>query len=296
MVSSAIALEATGNVNTESPQRRPVQVLAVTGGKGGVGKSNVTINLAIELGKLGRKVLVLDADLGLANIDVLCGIKPQGTLADVLRGELSLDEIVVQIDDHVSLLPASSGASRVASMTQVEYGGLIQAFSSMQAPIDILIVDTPAGISNQVTAFCRAAREVVVVVCDEPTSVSDACSTIEVLSKEFQVKRFNILVNKVSSSDRALDLFDSVVERADQQVEDERSEVVLSYLGAIPQDKNLHIGACEQSPVVKSFPASGASIAFKKLAKKIHGWPEPHQPIGHVEFFVERLVMQGVTE
>jgi len=203
---------------------------------------------------------------------------------------------VVQIDEHVSLLPASSGASKVASLTQAEYGGLIQAFSGMQAPIDMLIVDTPAGISNQVTAFCCAAREVVVIVCDEPTSVADACSTIKVLSKEYQVKRFNILVNKVSSPDRALDLFDSVVERTDRQSADAHSEVVLSYLGAIPQDKNLHIGACEQSPVVKSYPGSGASVAFKKLAKKIHGWPEPHQPIGHVEFFVERLVMQGVTE
>jgi len=152
MVSSAIALDAAENVNTG--QRQPVQVLAVTGGKGGVGKSNVTINLAIELGKLGHHVLVLDADLGLANIDVLCGIQSRGTLTDVLRGEKSLDEIVVHIDERVSLLPASSGASKVASLTQVEYGGLVQAFSSMQSPIDMMIIDTPAGICNQVTSFC----------------------------------------------------------------------------------------------------------------------------------------------
>jgi len=291
MVSSAIALEATENVNKQPHTRQPVQVLAVTGGKGGVGKSNVTVNLAIELGKLGRNVLILDADLGLANIDVLCGLQPQGTLANVLCGELSLDEILVQVDERVSLLPASSGASRVASLTQAEYGGLIQAFSSMQAPIDTLIIDTPAGICNQVTAFCRAAREVVVVVCDEPTSVSDAYSTIAVLSSEYHVKRFNILVNKVTSSDRALDLFDKVVEKTDVNL-----DVMLSYLGAIPQDEHLHIGVCEQSPVVRSYPGSQAAIAFKCLAKTISGWPEPEQPIGHVEFFGERLVIQGVTE
>ena len=290
-VSSAIALAATENVNKQHQPRQPVQVMAVTGGKGGVGKSNVTINLAIELGKLGRNVLILDADLGLANIDVLCGIQPHGTLTDVLDGKHSLDEIVVQIDEHVCLLPASSGASKVASLTRAEYGGLIQAFSSMQVPIDTLLIDTPAGIGCQVTAFCSAAREVIVVVCDEPTSVADTYSTIKVLSKEFKVKRFNILVNKAASSDRALDLFDRVLDKTDVGL-----DVMLNYLGAIPQDNNLHMGACEQSPVVRSYPGSQASLAFKKLAKIVDGWPEPKQPIGHVEFFVERLVMQGVTE
>ncbi len=291
MVSSAIALEATENVNKQCHSRQPVQVLAVTGGKGGVGKSNVTINLAIELGKLGRKVLVLDADLGLANIDVLCGIHTKGTLADVLKGELSLDDILVQVDDNVSLLPASSGVSNMTSLSQAEYGGLIQAFSGMQAPIDTMIIDTPAGLSHQVTAFCKAAREVVVVVCDEPTSFADAYSTIKVLNEEFQIKRFNLLVNKVTSPERALDLFDKLVDTADKSL-----NVMLSYLGAIPQDEQLQIGVYEQSPVVRSNPGSRAGVAFKMLAKTIDGWPEPKQPIGHVEFFVERLVMQGVTE
>ncbi len=291
MVSSAIALAATENVNKQCHSRQPVQVLAVTGGKGGVGKSNVTINLAIELGKLGRNVLVLDADLGLANIDVLCGIKPQGTLADVLRGDLSLDDIVVQVDDHVSLLPASSGVSRMTSLSQPEYGGLIQAFSAMQVPIDTMIIDTPAGIGHQVTSFCRAAREVVVVVCDEPTSIADAYATIKVLNEEFQIKRINLLVNKVTSSERALDLYDKLVDAADKDL-----NVMLSYLGAVPQDQQVQSGVFEQSPVVRSYPAARASIAFRKLAKTIDGWPEPKQPIGHVEFFVERLVMQGVTE
>lgn len=291
MVSSAIAPEATENVHERPHTRQPVQVLAVTGGKGGVGKSNVTINIAIELGKLGRRVLVLDADLGLANIDVLCGIQPQGTLADVMRGDLSLDDIIMPVDENVSLLPASSGVSGMASLTQAQCGGLIQAFSSMQTPIDTMIVDTPAGISHQVTAFCSAAREVLVVVCDEPTSVADAYATIKVLRNECQVKRINVLVNKVGSSERALDLFDEVVAAADRNL-----DVMLNYLGAVPQDEKIRVGVCEQSPVVCSYPESRASIAFKKLAKTINSWPEPKQAIGHVEFFVERLVMQGVSE
>ena len=285
---SAIAVVATENLNKHT--RKPVQVLAITSGKGGAGKSNVTINLALELGKLGSNVLVLDANLGLANIDVLCGIHPQGTLADVLRGDLSLDDIVVQIDDHVSLLPASSGVSKMTSLSQSEYGGLIQAFSTMQTPVDTMIIDTPAGICHQMTAFCRAAREVVVVVCDEPTSFADAYATIKVLNEEFQIKRINLLVNKVTSPERALDLYDKVVEAADKDL-----NVMLSYLGAVPQDQQLQLGVFEQSPVVRSYPAARASIAFRKLAKTINIWQEPKQPIGHVEFFVERLVMQGVT-
>jgi len=126
-----------------------------------------------------------------------------------------------------------------------------------------------------------------VVVCDEPTSVADACSTIKVLSQEYLVERFNVLVNKVASPDKALDLFDSIVERTGDD------DVVLSFLGSIPQDQHLHIGACEQSPVVRSYPDALASIAFKRLAKKIHNWPKPNQAVGHVEFFVERLVMRG---
>ncbi|OED40769.1 cobyrinic acid a,c-diamide synthase [Chromatiales bacterium (ex Bugula neritina AB1)] len=269
--------------------------MAVTGGKGGVGKSNIAVNLAVQLGKLGRSVLVLDADLGLANIDVLCGLQPQGTLEDVFNGKETLDDILLRIDENVSLLPATSGATDITSLGQVEYGGLIQAFSNLREPIDTLIIDTPAGISSQVTAFCRAAREVVVVMCDEPTSITDAYAMIKVLSTEFNVKRINILVNKASSSQHGIDLFEKI-----ERVADKNFDVMLSYLGTVPHDERLQQAVCDQNPVVTSYPRSRSALAFQKLAKRIHGWPEPKQPIGHVEFFVERLVSYsssaGITE
>jgi len=199
MVSSAIALEATENVS-QPPLNNPVQVLAVTGGKGGVGKSNVAINLAIEMGKLGRSVLVLDADLGLANIDVLCGLQAHGTLDDVLRGDAMLDDILVTVDDNVSLLPASTGVSGITTLTQGEYGGLIQAFSTLREPVDTMVIDTAAGITDQVTAFCRAAREVLVVVCDEPTSITDAYAMIKVLLKKLSESLIKILTSCSTTS------------------------------------------------------------------------------------------------
>ncbi len=290
MVSSATALAATENVKQQPPAHNPVQVMAVTGGKGGVGKSNIAINLALELGKIGRNVLVLDADLGLANIDVLCGVKPLGTLEDVFSCKATLDEILLRIDDNVSLLPASSGVTNLTGLSQSEYGGLIQAFSSLQSPVDTLIIDTPAGISNQVTSFCRAAREVMVVVCDEPTSITDAYAMIKVLNTEFNVNRINVVVNKAKSSQHGIDLFEKIVRVADKNL-----CVMLSYVGAVPNDECLHQGVCEQKPVVKSYPRSRSALAFQKLAKRIHGWPDPKQPIGHMEFFVERLVSYSTS-
>ncbi len=285
MVSSANALAATENVMQPQRPTKPVQVMAVTGGKGGVGKSSIAVNLALELGRLERSVMVMDADFGLANIDVLCALSPAGTLEDVFSGKLTLDEILLQIDRRVSLLPAGSGAPAITSLSQAEYGGLIQAFNSLQAPIDTLVIDTPAGISDQVTSFCRAAREVLVVVCDEPTSITDAYSMIKVLNRDFGVKRFNVVVNKVSSNQQGIDLFNKILKVADNNL-----NVMLNFLGSVPQDECLQQSVQVRKPVVDSFPRSKSALALKKLAKKIHGWPEPKQPIGHVEFFVERLV------
>ncbi len=289
MVSSATAL-TTENVIIPQRPTTPVQVIAVTGGKGGVGKSSIAVNLALELGRLERSVLIMDADLGLANIDVLCGLSPSGTLEDVFNGTRALDEILVKLDQQVSVMPASSGAHSITSLSHKEYGGLIQAFNSLQAPVDTMVIDTSAGITDQVTAFCSAAREVLVVVCDEPTSITDAYSMIKVLHREFNVNRFNVVVNKVSSNQQGIDLFNKILKVADNNL-----NVMLNFLGSVPQDEYLQQSVQARRPVVDSFPRSKSALALKKLAKKIHGWPEPKHPIGHVEFFIERLVSHSIS-
>ena len=152
----------------------PVQVIAVSGGKGGVGKSNVSVNLGIALAQMGRRVVLLDADLGLANIDVLLGITANRNIQDVIAGECDLRDVLVNGPGGIKIVPASSGTQRMTQLSNLEHAGLINAFSELGDQIDVLIVDTAAGISESVVSFLRASQELLLVVCDEPTSITDA--------------------------------------------------------------------------------------------------------------------------
>ena len=174
----------------------PVQVIAVSGGKGGVGKSNVSVNLGIALAQMGRRVVLLDADLGLANIDVLLGITANRNIQDVIAGECDLRDVLVNGPGGIKIVPASSGTQRMTQLSNLEHAGLINAFSELGDQIDVLIVDTAAGISDMVLSFSRAAQDVLVVVCDEPTSITDAYALIKVLSREHGVYKFKIVATR----------------------------------------------------------------------------------------------------
>ena len=174
---------------------KPVQVIGVTGGKGGVGKSNVSVNAAMALAELGRKVVLLDADLGLANVDVLLGLKPRYTLEDVLAGRASIDDVLVDGPGGIKVVPSSSGTQRMTKLPSREHGGLIQAFSTLQQKLDVLIIDTAAGIGEGVVNFLAACQRVLVVVCDEPTSITDAYALIKVLHQQHDIERFEVLAN-----------------------------------------------------------------------------------------------------
>ena len=163
-------------------RRRPVQVIAVTSGKGGVGKTNVAANLAYALAARGREVMLLDADLGLGNVDVLLGLNARRNLSHVVDGECALEDIVVRGPGNIQLVPASSGAIRMLDLPESEQAGLIQAFSDIGTDVDTLVVDTAAGASSQVINFVKACQEIVVVVCDEPTSITDAYAMIKILT------------------------------------------------------------------------------------------------------------------
>jgi len=149
----------------------PVQVIAVTGGKGGVGKTNVSVNLSLALAELGRRVMLLDADLGLANVDVLLGLTPKRTLADVIEGRCELRDVMLQGPGGVRIVPAASGTQSMVHLAPAQHAGLIQAFSEVGDNLDVLVIDTAAGIGDSVVSFVRAAQEVLLVVCDEPTSI-----------------------------------------------------------------------------------------------------------------------------
>jgi flagellar biosynthesis protein FlhG len=267
---------------------RPVQVIGVSGGKGGVGKSNVAVNLAVSLAERDHRVILLDADLGLANLDVLLGIKPRQTLEDVLAGRCTLDEVLVEGPAGVKVVPAGSGVAHMTRLSAAEQGGLIQAFSELRHPVDFLLIDTAAGIGQGVAAFLAAAQHVLLVVCDEPTSITDAYALLKVLHQQHDIDRFAVLANMVRDRADGEQLFAKL-----QRVTDRFLDVQLSFAGAIPFDDNLRRAVKRQRALVDLYPSSKAALAFKRLAIEVEGWPMPMLPRGHLEFFAERLVQRG---
>lgn len=266
-------------------QSRLIKVIAVTGGKGGVGKTNVTLNTAISMAKQGKRVMVLDADLGLANVDVMLGLRVEKNLSHVLSGECTLDEVLVEGPHGIKIAPATSGTQSMTELTPVEHAGLIRAFSELRSQIDILIVDTAAGISDMVLSFSRASQDIIMVVCDEPTSLTDAYALIKILNREHGVFKFKIVANMVRDMREGQDLFNKL-----SKVTGRFLDVALELVATIPYDENIRKSVRKQRAIVDAFPGSPAAIAIKGLAQKAISWPIPAQPGGHLEFFLEQLV------
>jgi flagellar biosynthesis protein FlhG len=271
-------------------QSRLIKVIAVTGGKGGVGKTNVTLNTAISLAQQGKRVMVLDADLGLANVDVLLGLRVEKNLSHVLSGECTLDEVLVEGPYGIKIAPATSGSQSMTELTPTEHAGLIRAFSELQSQIDVLIVDTAAGISDMVLSFSKASQDIMMVVCDEPTSLTDAYALIKILNKEHGIFRFKIVANMVRSMREGDELFSKLT-----KVTNRFLDVALELVAVIPFDENVRKSVRKQKAVVEAFPTSPASMAIRRLAKKAMEWPIPNQPGGHLEFFLEQLVTKKVA-
>jgi len=270
---------------------KPVRVMAITSGKGGVGKTNVSVNMGVSLAAMGKHVAIMDADLGLANIDVLLGLRPVMNLSHVLAGQATLDDIILEGPQGVKVIPASSGVQKMAELTPTEHAGLIRAFSELSVPMDILIVDTAAGISDSVISFSLASQEVVVVVCDEPASITDAYALIKLMSQQHGQRRFRILSNMVRSVQEGRDLFAKI-----SRVTDQYLDVMLDFMGMIPFDEHVRKAVQRQKAVVQVFPTCKASQAFKNVVKKIDIWPMPNRAEGQIEFFVERLIQYSMTE
>ena len=268
---------------------RPVKVIAIASGKGGVGKTNVTVNLGVAMAAQGKEVVLLDADLGLANIDVMLGLHPQYNLLHVLDGSKTLSEIIVEGPSGLKIIPAASGVQKMAELSTAEHAGMIQAFSELDQHIDVLLIDSAAGIADSVVSFCKAAQEVVVVVCDEPASITDAYALIKLMSREHGVQRFHIVANMCRSIQEGRELFDKIALVCDRFL-----DVTLDFMGIVPFDEDLRHAVKKQRSVVEAFPRSKAATAFAHLAKKVEYWPVQKQPRGNMEFFVERLIQASM--
>jgi flagellar biosynthesis protein FlhG len=270
-------------------QQRPVKTIAVTGGKGGIGKTSISVNLGVALAKMGERVCLLDADMSMANVDVLLGLRAPFNLSHVLDGSHSLKDIMIEGPSGLKIIPGASGIRRMASLSTTENAGLIQAFSELSEDVDILLIDTAAGISDTVLSFCRASMETLVVVCDEPASITDAYALIKVLNREYGVSKVRIIANMTQSNSQGEVLFDKIAAVCERFL-----DIQLSYAGSIPFDPNLRAAIQQQSAVVLTKPFSPAGKALGALAREVLSWSMPAGPSGYLQFFVERLVQSGI--
>jgi flagellar biosynthesis protein FlhG len=265
-----------------------VQVIAVAGGKGGVGKTSIAVNLAMTMAMSGKETMLLDADLGLANVDVLLGLQPMRHLGHLLDGHCGIADVVLEAPHGLKIVPATSGVHRMAELSTAEHAGLIRAFCSYADPVETLIVDTAAGISEIVTMFCAASREVLIVVCDEPASLTDAYALIKVLSREYGVRRFRMVANRVATVQQGRDLCEKLTRVADRFL-----EVGIEFAAAIPEDEFLQRAIRRQQAVVEAYPGSRSALAFKNLAQAADKWVNTTTIGGHLEFFTERRLRAG---
>lgn len=264
---------------------KTTQVIAVASGKGGVGKTNVAANLAVAFGKSRGNAMLLDADLALANVDVLLDLQPRFNLSHVVNGESDLLSTMLPGPAGISIVPASSGNWSMVDLPPVSRLAIIQAFSDLETHPDALIVDTPAGISGAVAQFVTAAQRAVVVVCDEPASITDAYALIKVLANNHGLQRFDIVTNQTRSDWEGRVLFSKLERVADQYL-----NVVLRHLGNVPYDEYLKRAVQEQCAVVDAYPQCAASRAFTAIAARIEKDRREAPPSGGIQFFFEQLL------
>jgi flagellar biosynthesis protein FlhG len=240
------------------------KIIAVTSGKGGVGKTNVVANLSVCLSELGKKVVVLDADFGLANLDVLLGLTPRYHLGHVLYGNKTLTEIMVQGPKGIRIIPASSGLQRMSELTLAQRNHLVECFADLDSDTDYFIIDTAAGISRNVIHFLLSAQEVIVVSAPEPTAIVDAYAVIKIIYAEDPKKHIQVLINAVEHAEEAQEVFcqiNSVVKRFLNRE--------IDYLGHIERDMHVPQAVRSQMLVTHRFPNAPASSCFRDLACRI---------------------------
>ncbi len=261
------------------------KVIAVTSGKGGVGKTNVVANLAVSLANLGKKVVILDADLGLGNLDVLLGVIPKYTLEHVFLGEKTLSEIMIQGPRGIQILPTSSGTEDMTQLSAEHKLILLSALDQLEKQVDVFLIDTAAGISSNVLYFNTVAQEIVVVVTPEPTSLTDAYAIMKVLSQRHGEKRFKLLVNMARSTRESQNVFRKLTLVSNQFL-----DIAIDYIGYVPQDDYLRMAVFEQKAVVELYPRAKSSQVFAELADKILSWPLDSVPKGNVQFLWKRML------
>lgn len=256
-------------IKGRAPQKRPLaRVITVTSGKGGVGKSNTAINLAIQLRRIGQKVIILDADFGLANIEIMFGAVPKHNLCDLIYQGKSIKDIITWGPMEVGFISGGSGITGLSNLNRDELSYIIENLSELDEMADTIIVDTGAGIADAVLEFLVASGEILLVTTPEPTSITDSYSLLKALSRHpryhTETTQIMVLANKVTGEAQAQALYaklETVVERY--------LKVPISYLGMIPQDPQLAKAVMQQTPVSLEMPRARSAIAYELIVAKL---------------------------
>jgi flagellar biosynthesis protein FlhG len=279
---------ATDPAAASDPQQSSTRVYAITSGKGGVGKTAVVANTAVAMAKIGKKVLILDADLGLANIDVVFGLAPRYNLNHFFAGDQDLSSILVEGPHGIKILPAGSGVQNFTRLDSNQKLRLLDGLDQMHNDFDFVLIDTEAGISENVTYFNTAAQEILVVTTPDPTAITDAYALMKLLSTQYQEKRFNLVVNQIQRENEALDVYRKLT-----MVSNRYLDISIDFLGSIPADKQMTDAIRKQRVIVDLFPSSKISAAFSNLAGTICSEQPASSPKGGVQFFWKRLLDIG---
>lgn len=269
---------------------KTARVMSVTSGKGGVGKTVCVANLALVLARQGYRVLVIDADLGLANIDLYFGLNPKFNLNHFFAGEKELKEILVQAPEGIMILPAGSGVQKYTHLDSSQKINLMEGLDLLHDRFDLVLIDTEAGISENVTYFNVAAQDILVVTTPEPTAISDAYALMKLLSTRFHEKRFKLIVNSVACENEALDVYHKLTLVSSRFI-----DISIDFLGAIPLDKRFTDSVRRQKTLVELYPKTKSCQAFANLVENLDLKSEQQAPKGSQQFFWKRLLSLGET-
>lgn len=260
------------------------RVVSITSGKGGVGKTHTSVNCALALAQMGRSVLILDADISLANINVMLGIKPKADLQDVIEGRMKLEDVMIEGPEGITIIPAASG-SLASGLTLEQRVLLNEEIERAASNFDYLLVDTQAGIGPEVMYFNCAASEIVCVITSEPTSLTDAYALIKVLARDYGEKEISIVANNVPNENVGRGVFLRLARAVERFL-----HVKLRYLGSVPTDSAIPAAISEQKALLELFPSSQASMAFTKVAEKLDEDFFSRRVKGGMQFFFKQLM------
>lgn len=268
-----------------APAARRAQAIAVTSGKGGVGKTTLTVNLGIALAQSGVRTAIIDADLGLANVDVMLKINAAYNVTHLIQGEKSLSEIIVEGPGGVRVVPGGAGLAELANLSEWQFGRLIETLGQLERETDVLLIDTGAGLSRNVTNFFLAADEVLLVTNPEPPATLDAYGVLKVLAEQGRRRGIRLVVNRAPSPSDAAAVADRLTQTAQRFL-----GLEVGYLGPVMEDVNVLNAIKRQSPVIVQYPSAVAAQGMRRIARQLAPAAEPEAQSGEARAgFFQRL-------